>query len=443
MKKEQEETKKTVYMSFSTDMLHYGHMMMIQKAASLGNLIVGVLTDEVIAQYKKAPLISFSNRFKMFENLDTVSRVIKKDELSYQNIILQYHPDYIVHGDDWRTGIKSGIRRELLQLLETHGGELIEFPYNADESINILEKSFVSRYSMPEVRRGMLRRLLKLKPYIRVMEAHDGLTGLIVEQTQYEDENRIVEFDAMWESSLCDSASRGKPDIELIDWSARIDRINEIMEVTTKPIIVDGDTGGLAEHLVYNVQTLERIGVSAIIIEDKIGAKRNSLFGTDVAQTQDKPEHFAKKIATAKAALKTKEFMIIARIESLILKKGIEDAVERGYCYIEAGADGLMIHSKEKNPDEIYKFCEIIRKKYPDIPIVAVPTTYNNIPEEQLANHGINIIIHANHLLRSAFPAMQKTAMKILENGCSGGDTDNLCMPIKEVIRFIPVDGEE
>lgn len=433
---------KTVYMSFSADMLHYGHIQILQKAAALGNVIVGVLTDEVIAQYKRPSLVSFENRWNLFEDLNLVSKIVKKDTLSYEEIIKTYHPDIIVHGDDWQTGIKSRIRSEAIGLLEKYGGELVEFPYTKDENINMLEQAFAERYSVPEVRRRMLKKLLKIKKYVRVLEAHNGLTGLIVEQVKLETENGSKEFDAMWISSLCDSASRGKPDIELVDWSSRIDRINEIMEVTSKPIIVDGDTGGMMEHFVYNVQTLERLGVSAIIIEDKTGLKKNSLFGTEVEQIQDDVDKFCKKIESGKKALRTKDFMIIARIESLILEKGMEDATERGRKYIVAGADGLLIHSRKSNPDEVYAFCEIMKKEFPTIPIVAIPTTFNEVTEEMLADHGISIIIHANHLLRSAFPAMRETAEDILRNGCSGEEADKRCMPIKEVIRFIPVKGE-
>lgn len=433
---------KKVYISFSADILHYGHMEIMKKAAQMGELIVGVLTDDVIVQYKKPPLVSFENRCKLFEDLKFVSKVVKKDTLSYKSILEKYHPDIIVHGDNWKTGIKSGVRNELISLLEEYGGELVEVPYNMEHSVNLVEDTFSRRLSMPEIRRGMLKRLMKIKPFIRVMEAHDGITGLIVENTSYDSEKGHFEFDAMWESSLCDSTSRGKPDIELIDWSDRIARINEIMEVTTKPIIVDGDTGGLIEHFVYIVQTLERIGVSAIIIEDKIGPKRNSLFGTDVVQTQDDPNHFAEKILAAKKVLKTDDFMVIARIESLILNKGMDDAIERAKCYVKAGADGIMIHSKQSEPDEIFEFCDKFKSIYPDIPIVAVPTTYNYITEEELHNKGIKIIIHANHLIRSAFPAMENTAKEILKNGCSKC-VDDVCMPIKQVINFIPVNGEQ
>ena len=432
---------KKIYMSLSADILHYGHLQLMKKAASMGELIVGVLTDEVIAQYKKPPLVSYENRVGMVENLNFISQVIKKDTLSYEPVFQKYHPDIIVHGDDWKTGGKAKVRAEVLCLLDVYGGELLEFPYVRDENINALEEKIENRYAVPEIRRGILKQMIKLKKSIRVLEAHNGLTGLVVENTKVQmEDGEKREFDAMWISSLCDSASRGKPDIELVDWSSKINRINEIMEVTTKPIIVDGDTGGLTEHFVYNVRTLERIGVSAVIIEDKTGLKKNSLFGTEVKQTQADPDSFSEKIMRGKQALQTDNFMIIARIESLILEKGIEDAIYRAGKYIEAGADGIMIHSKQKTPDEVFAFCKVMKKEYPQVPIVAVPTTYNTVTEKELEENGINVIIHANHLLRSAFPAMKDTAEKILYDGCSGISADKNCMPIKEIINFIPIE---
>ena len=316
---------KKVYLNVSTDILHYGHIALMKKAAQLGELTVGVLTDDVVAQYRRAPLVPYEKRKEMISQLSFVKEVVKQDTLSYEAIIQQYHPDIVVHGDEWKTGGKSRIRTDLLKLLEKHGGELVEFPYTEDETINVLESGVYRRYAVPEIRRGMLKRLLGLKKSLSVLEAHNGLTGLVVENAKTTTEDGTQKtFDAMWISSLCDSAVRGKPDIELIDWSSKIDRINEIMEVTTKPIIVDGDTGGLPEHFVYNIQTLERIGVSAIIIEDKTGLKKNSLFGTEANQVQEVPEVFAEKIRRGKQALKTKEFMIFARIESLILERGME-----------------------------------------------------------------------------------------------------------------------
>lgn len=434
---------KKVYLNVSTDILHYGHIELMKKAACLGELMVGVLTDDVVAQYRQVPLVSYEKRKEMISQLSFVKEVVKQDTLSYEDIIKKYHPDIIVHGDEWKSGSKSRIRKELLELLQKYGGELVEFPYTEDETINALESGVFRRYAVPEIRRGMLKRLLQLKKSLSVMEAHDGLTGLVVENAKAVSEDGVERhFDAMWISSLCDSAVRGKPDIELIDWSSRIDRINEIMEVTTKPIIVDGDTGGLPEHFVYNIQTLERMGVSAIIIEDKTGLKKNSLFGTEVKQVQEDPEIFGEKIRRGKQALQTEDFMIFARIESLILEKGMEDALLRARTYIESGADGIMIHSRKNTPDEVFEFCRLLREEYSDIPIVAVPTSYNKIKEKILEEHGINVIIHANHLLRSAFPIMKQTAEFILEDGCSGERADKNCMPIKEVISFIPVEME-
>lgn len=434
---------KQVYMSFSAEMLHYGHIRILERAAQLGELTVGILTDDVIAQYKRPPLVPFAERWNLFRDLRCVSRIVKKDTVSYEGILKEYHPDIVVHGDDWRVGAKSRFRQELLGLLEEYGGELIEFPYTRDEHINFLEKAFAQRYTVPEIRRGMLKKLLQTKPYARALEAHNGLTGLIVEKAAVETGGGVREFDAMWFSSLCDSASRGKPDIELVDWTSKINRLNEIMEVTTKPIIVDGDTGGMVEHFVYNIQTLERIGASAVIIEDKTGLKKNSLFGTEVAQTQDSVEGFCQKIAAGKKALRTADFMIIARVESLILEKGLEDALTRAAHYIDAGADGIMIHSRRDTPDEVYAFCDRLKGSYPACPIVVVPTTYNQVTEEELAGHGINLVIHANHLLRSAFPAMERTARNILADGCSGKAADEACMPIKEVIRIIPLEDQD
>jgi len=431
---------KQVYMSFSAEMLHYGHLRIMEEAAKLGELTVGVLTDEAIAQYKRPPLVPFEARRALFENVKCVSHVVTKDTTSYEGILKSLRPDIVVHGDDWRTGPKARYREELLRLLPEYHCELVELPYARDGQLDVLESAYAGRYGVPEIRRGMLRRLLRAKPFVRVLEAHSGLTGLIVENARVVEDGADREFDAMWFSSLCDSALRGKPDIELVDWSSKLSRLNEIMEVTTKPVIVDGDTGGMIEHFVYNIQSLERTGVSAVIIEDKTGLKKNSLFGTSVAQTQDSIDHFCQKIAAGKAALKTEDFMIIARIESLILQKGVEDALARARAFVDAGADGIMIHSKSSTPDEVYDFCEKFRADCPDCPIVAIPTTYNKVTEEELAAHGVRVIIHANHLLRSAFPAMTQTAERILRDHCSGRSADAGCMPIKDVIRIIPVE---
>ena len=428
---------KTVYMSFSTDMLHSGHIAIIEKAAALGQLTIGVLTDQVIASYKRYPLLSYEERVNMLQSIRGVYRTVEQNSLSYADNLRKLRPDYVVHGDDWKSGVQKPIRDEVVSILNEYGGELVEYPYSNDERYRALEQRSREHLSIPDIRRGRLRDLLAMKPTVSILEAHSGITGLIAENTVVVKEGKAFQFDGMWVSSLCDSTAKGKPDIELVDMSSRLRTIDDIMEVTTKPIILDGDTGGLIEHFVYNIKTLERMGVSAVIIEDKTGLKKNSLFGTEVAQTQDCIEHFCEKIAAGKRALKTKEFMLIARIESLILERGMADALKRAFAYVAAGADGIMIHSRKKSPEEIFEFCERFREKDPVTPIVVVPTSFNTVTEEEFAQRGINIVIYANQLTRSAFPAMQKAARTILENH-RAKKADDLCMPIKDILTLIP-----
>ncbi|WP_296861514.1 phosphoenolpyruvate mutase [uncultured Methanobrevibacter sp.] len=428
---------KTVYIAISADVLHHGHINLIKKASEYGNLIVGVLTDEVVATYKRFPVLDYEQRTFIIKNIDGVSEVVPQDTLDYTTNLKKYKPNYVFHGDDWKEGVQSKIRQNVIDTLSEWGGELIEIPYTEDVSIDQINNIIKNAGSVPESRRGKLKKLISLKPIVRTMEAHNGLSALVVENAKVVKDEKINSFDAIWISSLTDSTAKGKPDIELVDMTSRINTINEIMEVSSKPIILDGDTGGLIEHFVFNIKTIERIGVSAIIIEDKIGLKKNSLFGTDVEQTQDSIENFCEKIKAGKKALITDEFMIIARIESLILKQGMEDAINRAKAYIDAGADGIMIHSREKEPDEIFEFCEKFNEFAPNIPLVVVPTSFNQVYEEEFAKKGVNIVIYANHLIRSAYPSMMETATKILENErCK--EVDDKCLPIKEILTLIP-----
>lgn len=427
---------KSVYICFSTDILHNGHLNILKKAEQLGEVTVGILTDEAIASYKHYPLLPLEERKAMFESLKGVHRVVVQESLDYTDILHQLKPDIVVHGDDWLVGYQANIRQKVIETLKEWDGELVEYPYTVtptEETLSALDQLL----SLPETRRSRLKKLLSYKPCLSVMEAHDGLTGLLVEKTRVETANGTRQFDAIWVSSLCDSTAKGKPDIELVDMTSRLNTIEEIMEVTTKPIVLDGDTGGQIEHFVYNVQTMERLGVSAVIIEDKKGLKKNSLFGTNAGQVQDDVEAFCQKIAAGKNAQKSKDFMIIARCESLILGMGQEDALKRCHAYVKAGADGIMIHSVQKTPDEIFAFCQAFRKDDPKTPIVVVPTTYNTTTEDELAAHGINMVIHANHLIRSAFPAMQKTAQTILAHGRSY-EVNDMCMSIKEILGLLP-----
>ena len=431
---------KKVYLCMTGDILHHGHINIITEARKYGEVIVGLLTDEAIASYKRIPLLNFEQRKRIVENIKGVSRVTPQRTLDYTENLEKIKPDYVIHGDDWREGIQKHIREKVIETLKKWDGKLIEVEYTKDVSGSLLDEKIKKIGTTPEVRLKQLRKLIELKPFVRAIEASNGLTGLIAENTKVVKDGQVKEFDAMWVSSLCDSTMKGKPDIELVDLTSRINTINEIMEVTTKPIILDGDTGGLKEHFVYNVRTLERLGVSAVIIEDKMGLKRNSLFGTEVVQVQDDPQNFAEKINAGKKALLTNDFMIIARIESLILKAGIEDALRRAITYIEAGADGIMIHSKEESPKEVVEFCEEYKKLDFRVPLVVVPTTYNSITEEELSSYGAKIIIYANHLLRSAYPAMKKTAETILENGRSL-EAEKYCASIKEILTLIPSEG--
>ena len=430
-------TKKTVYLCFSTDIIHGGHIALIHRARQLGDLIIGVLSDEAVAGYKRFPLVPASERRVMFENIAGVSRVVEQKTLSYRGILEELRPDYVVHGDNWVTGFQKPIRDEVLEVLSGWGGQLVEFPYSSDEKYKEIDRRQRAELAMPDLRRGRLRRLLEMKGFVTVMEAHDGLTGLVVENTVVHENGGTRQFDAMWLSSLCDSTAKGKPDMELVDMTSRFRTIDDIMEVTTKPIIFDGDTGGLTEHFVYTVRSLERMGVSMVIIEDKTGLKKNSLFGVEVEQTQDSIEHFSEKIRAGCKARRTKDFMICARIESLILEKGQEAALARARAFVQAGADAIMMHSRKKDPKEIEDFLEAFRREDQTTPVVLVPTSFNSVKEEEWKQRGANIIIYANQLMRAAVPAIQKTAESILQNHRSE-ECDKDLMPFKEIIRMIP-----
>lgn len=428
---------KTVYTCFCTDVIHEGHLNIIEQAHKYGKVVVGALTDEALIRYNRFPTISLDERIKLYKSLDGVEEVVVQDDMLYNDIIKKLRPDYVIHGDNWKEGAMSAIRQNVIDLLSEYGGELIEIGYTYNEKVKKVDSQLAEKLAMPEYRRKRLRQLIDMCPIVKVIEAHSGLTGLIAEKTTVvEESGKLDQFDAMWVSSLCDSTAKGKPDIELVDMSSRLRTIDDIMEVTTKPIILDGDTGGLTEHFVYNVRTLERMGVSAVIIEDKKGLKKNSLFGTEVEQTQASIEEFSEKIAAGKRAQLTDDFMIIARIESLILEKGMDDALARAFAFVEAGADGIMIHSRKKDPAEILEFCDKFREKDKHTPIVVVPSSFNVITEDELAAHGVNIVIYANQLTRSAFPAMEQTAKDILTYH-RAKEVDSRLMPIKDIISLI------
>lgn len=427
---------KKVYACFCTDVIHEGHINILKKAKQYGEVIAGVLADEAMVRFNRFPTVPIEQRIRLVEETGLADRVIVQKEIMYDGIFEEIQPDYVIHGDNWREAPEKLIRDNVIANLKRWGGELVEVPYTYNTEVKKIDDRMKEKLAMPEFRRKRLRQLLQMRPIVKALEVHSGLTGLIAEKTVVESGGELDQFDAMWISSLCDSTAKGKPDIELVDMSSRIRTIDDVLDVTTKPIILDGDTGGLVEHFVYNVRTLERMGVSAVIIEDKTGLKKNSLFGTEVEQTQDSIENFTAKIRAGRQALRTEEFMIIARIESLILERGMEDALNRAFAYVEAGADGIMIHSRKKEPAEILEFCSAFRLKDASTPIVVVPTSFNSITEEELAEAGVNLVIYANQLTRSAFPAMQETAVEILRHH-RALEADARLMPFKDIIRLI------
>ncbi len=428
---------KKVYVGMSADLVHPGHLNIIREAAKLGEVTVGLLTDEAIASYKRLPYLEFEQRKIIIESLKGVDHVVPQFQLDYRPNLIKLTPDYVVHGDDWREGPQKRTRQQVIDTLKEWGGKLIEIPYTKGISSSKLNEAIKEVGVTPDIRRKRLRRLIDSQKIVRIIEAHSGLSGLIVEHTHVSINGVQEEFDGMWASSLTDSTLKGKPDIEAVDITARLSNINDLLEVTTKPIIFDGDTGGKVEHLGFTIRTLERLGVSAIIIEDKVGPKKNSLFGTEVVQQQDTIENFCNKIKAGKAAQINEDFMVIARIESLILKKGMDDATARAQAYIEAGADGIMIHSKDKNPDEILAFCKWFEGYERDVPLVVVPSSYDTVYEEELADAGVDIVIYANQLLRSAYPAMVETAKRILTYKRAYEAKSNM-MSIKDILHLIP-----
>jgi len=428
---------KKVYIGMSADIIHPGHLNIIKEGAKLGKVTVGVLTDKAIASYKRLPYLDFEQRKFIVENIKNVEKVIPQNTLDYVPNLLNERPDFVVHGDDWKEGTQKSTRQRVIDTISDWGGKVIDLPYTQGISSTKLNEKIKTIGTTPEIRMKRLRRLIQAKPIVRILESHSGLTGLIAENAKVSVNGVDHEFDGMWSSSLTDSTSKGKPDIEAVDITTRMHGLNDTLECTTKPIIYDGDTGGKIEHFVFTVRTLERNGISAVIIEDKIGLKKNSLFGTSVLQEQDTIEGFSDKLKAGKSAQVTADFMIIARVESLILGRTVDDALERAFAYINAGADGIMIHSKEKSGDDIKDFCKQFRSKNINTPIIVVPSTFNHITEDEFFDMGVNVVIYANHMLRASYPAMLDVAKSILSHGRSF-DANDKCMPIKEILELIP-----
>jgi phosphoenolpyruvate phosphomutase / 2-hydroxyethylphosphonate cytidylyltransferase len=426
-----------VYVGMSADMIHHGHINIINAAAKLGEVTVGLLTDKAIASYKRLPYLTYDEREAVVSGLKGVHNVIPQETLDYRPNLEALKPDIVVHGDDWKSGVQSKVRDQVIETLAQWGGKLVDVPYTAGISSTKLNKAVKSQGTTADRRRAQFKRLVHSKEIVRVIETHSGISSLIAENLEVDVNGQKRSFDAVWSSSLTDSTNKGKPDIEAVDTSDRANTISSIFEVTTKPMIYDGDTGGKPEHFAFTVRTLERLGVSAIVIEDKTGLKKNSLFGNDVSQTQDTIDDFSAKIQTGKNAQVTDEFMVFARCESLILDKGMDDAVERCKAYLEAGADGIMIHSRLEDGKEIMDFCKLYQEFGLGRPLIVVPSSFDQITETEFAAAGVNVVIYANHMLRAAYPAMLDVATTILENErCF--DVRPKCLSIKQILEIIP-----
>ena len=429
-------SKKKVYVGFAADILHQGHINILKTASKLGVVTVGLLTDEAIASYKNLPYMNFAQRKAVLENIKFVNKIIPQKTLDYVSNLNKIKPDYVVHGDDWKKGVQKKTRQRVINALSKWSGKLIEPKYTKNISSSSIKNNIKEIAFSPNNRVSRLSRLIKVKKIVRILESHNALTGLIIENTKVLKNNLREEFDGMWSSSLTDSLSRGKPDNQSVDYSTRINGLNEILDVTTKPLVFDGDNGGRIEHIKFLVRTLERLGVSALIIEDKKGLKKNSLFKNQSANDQDSIKNFSSKIKMAKQSTISKDFFIIARIESFILGKNINDAIKRAESYSKAGADAILIHSKEKNPRQILAFAKKFKGNKFFKPLVAVPSTYSKIYEKDLIKNGFKLVIYANQLMRSAYPAMKKTAETILSNRRSYEVEKNIAS-INEVINLI------
>ena len=429
--------KKTVYIALTADSIHHGHMRLIEKGRQLGDITIGLISDKAVAEYKRLPFLNFLQRKKILINLKGVKKVVPQNEWDYSNNVKKIKPDYLVHGDDWKVGYMSGIRKKVIKIMKSYGGKLIEIPYTKGISSAALIDNQNQISSTPDLRRGLLRRLLESKKIVRIIETHNPISAIIAENTYLEKKGKRLGFDGFWSSSLTDSTMMGKPDNESLDISMRLKGVDQIFEVTSKPLIFDGDTGGKIEHFESKIKTMERLGISSIIIEDKKGLKKNSLLSNTKSQIQEDIKIFSEKISTGKKAQLSSDFMIIARIESFILGKNLKDAIKRAHAYIDAGADGIMIHSKSNNPKEIFNFSKMFRKNYKDIPLISVPSSYNQVKEKELYENGFNIVIYANHLLRAAYPAMKEVAKNILSNSRSK-EVDKKLLSIKEILNLIP-----
>jgi phosphoenolpyruvate phosphomutase len=429
--------QKTVFVVMSAEIFHPGHLNIIKVARDLGEVTVGLATDRFNARYKRLTLMSYEDRKAIVENINGVKNVIAQDTLDLAPILRELRPDYFVHGDDWKFGPLKAVRQQVLEVMQEWGGVLVEPPYTEGISSTKLNAAWRSIGATPETRIRHFRRMLEFQPVVRLLEVHNSLSGIIIERTLVEGNERDKEFDGMWYSDLTDSLAKGKPNSSFVDLTSRINTIHGILESTTKPLIVEAGNGGITEHFVSTVKTLERLGVSAVVIADKVGYEGAvfSLNGNE--PVQEDVNDFARKIASGKKTQVNKDFSIITQINSLVMHEDVENALRRARVYIEAGVDALMIHSNVETLTDFFEFCRSYRNLEDKVPLLAAIPARSSLDEDQLISAGVQFIVYPDQLLRAAYTSMLNAAKTLLIQA-RASDVDELYAPISEICDFVP-----
>ncbi len=412
---------KTVYVGMSADLVHPGHINLLREAASLGRVTVGLLTDRAISSYKRMPFLTFEQRRAVIEHIAFVTAVVPQDTLDYTDNLRLLRPDFVVHGDDWRNGVQAQTRRRVLDVLREWGGTLVEPPYTEGISSTALRMAAMDIGFAPGVRQRRLRRMLDCKPLVRVMQAHDGLSAHIVDRLEETTQGAPREYDAIWVDSLAGAPIRGKPDPLPFDLSSRLVTLHEILDATTKPLICNAGGAGHAAGVTAAVRTLERIGVSAIVIDTEVTDRRAVPAMAASAPPQDDMAAFIREIAAARDARVTPDFMIIARINDRTRDCGADRMMARAAAGVDAGADAVMCDSDPVNPDGIFDLCRRYRRLMNGHPLLVGLSGTEGLQEHDLASAGASMVVYTDTLLRAAREAMISAASQVLS--CGAGPT--------------------
>ena len=430
-------SNKIIYLGLTADLIHAGHINIINEALKYGQLLIGLITDQAISKEKRLPLLSYFDRKALLLNIKGVKDIVPQEDWDYSINLQKYKPDFFIHGDDWNTSEYKIIKNNCINVLSAYGGKLIEIAHTPNINSDLVVDKIRKLKNVSSLRQNTLKRLLQSKSFIKIIEVHSPMSAMIIDNLKINNERGSNFFDGFWSSSLSDSTLFGRPDIESLDIASRLNMINNIFHATTKPLVMDIDTGGLLEHLEINIKTIEQAGVSAVVIEDKKGLKKNSLFGNEVIQHQEDVKVFQEKIKLINTIKVNDNFLCIARIESLILDKGLEDALHRASSYVDAGADMVLIHSRKKTPDEVFLFANEFKRDHPNIPLACIPTSFYTVTEGLLQDKGFNLSIYANHLIRASYKHMEKIAKSILTYQTSQYIEEDI-ESVKDILNLIP-----